>query len=128
MKRAIISLFSVSLLAISTSAISQGGDASPAGVYALCKTANVNNYTADEGCHQYFKKGEQWCSEAAGKICIDSNGTREELCIKTGKSIGVPFNRWSSGWGTFNSKEACLEKCNRKSVVGFGGKCHGLVP
>ena len=121
-------LFIPSLLCLSISGLALGESALPTGVYAICKTAAVNSYTANEGCHQYFKKGEEWCSDSEGKICIDRTGSREELCIKTGESIGVPFKQWSSGWGTFDSQEACLEKCNRKSVVDFGGQCYGLVP
>ncbi len=97
----------------------------PTGVYAICKTANVNNYTSDEGCHQYYTKGKLLCSDSKGNICTSTS--REDLCIKTGKAVGIAFNAWSSGWGTFDSLASCLEKCGRDSVVKFGGKCHELV-
>lgn len=113
-------------MVLSTGVIAEG--LSPAGIYALCKTADINNYTANEGCHQYYTNPDKWCSDKAGQICIVSGETRADLCVKTGKAIGVPFVEWSSGWGTFDSKEACLKACNRKSVVDFGGKCFGLVP
>lgn len=104
----------------------QGEKATATGVYAICRTAAVNDYVADEGCHQYYTLGDKWCSDSAGTVCADEN-QREDLCIKTGEKVGIPFIYWSSGLGTFDSLQSCLDTCSRKSVVNFGGKCHGLV-
>lgn len=97
------------------------------GVYAVCHTKQVNQYTADRACHQYYTKKDAWCSDPKGKVCTTT--TREDLCIKTGKAAKpqVPLLYWSSGLGTFKSREACLAACNSKTVVNFGGKCHGVL-
>lgn len=95
------------------------------GEFGICLTEKINNFTANEGCHQYFKKGTQLCADAAGEIC--TSNSREELCQKVGEKVGIPYQYWSSGWGTFPSLGRCMQKCGRDSVKNFGGKCSDLT-
>lgn len=100
----------------------------PSGIYALCSTAKVNRYTSDRACHQYYFSDEKWCSDPAGQICVVTGETRADLCVRTGKASGIPLVDWNSGYGTFDSREACLKACNSKTVIDFGGKCFGVLP
>ena len=112
---------------IATTAMASQQNTAPSSVrYAICKTANVSRFAANEGCMQYYEKDGQYCSDSRGAIC---RGARqlEDLCVATGEAIGVPFKLWSSGLGTFGTESSCLEKCKRDSVVKFGGTCLGVV-
>ena len=103
-----------------------GGGTTATGIYAICLTATENGaLSASEGCHQYYTKGDLLCSDAAGTVC--TNTSREDLCIKTGQKVGIPFIYWSSGWGTFDNEQSCTDTCGRDSVVNFGGTCYGMV-
>lgn len=95
------------------------------GVYLVCKAPSTG-MAGKGGCiNAYNPTPEKVCS---GKIC--STSSLEDLCIKVGDQIGIPFNRFSSGLGTFKSEAACLQQCEKEyggKFKQFGGECYGVV-
>lgn len=97
------------------------------GVYLVCKAPS--GMAGKGACiNAYNPTPDKICSGKDGKTC--STSSLEDLCIKVGQKIGIPFNQFSSGLGTFKSEAACLQKCEKEyggKYKKFGGECLGTV-
>lgn len=103
--------------------------ASYAETFLVCKAPSTG-MAGKGGCiHAYNPTPDQVCSgKGDNKVC--STASLEDLCIKVGAKKGKPFNRFSSGLGTFKTEAECLQACNKEyggKFVQFGGECFGTV-
>lgn len=80
------------------------------------------------GCIKVYNTDGKACSDKDGKTC--STTSLEELCFITGKKIGLPYNAYASGQGSFETEKECLDKCEQQyggKFEQFGGDCFSKV-
>nr|WP_320134759.1 hypothetical protein [uncultured Amphritea sp.] len=108
----------------------QAASASPLSeTFAICKTYPKGTSTT-AGCINIRQMSEHELCSGPNDINCSSTHT-QDLCLKVGQRIGVPFEEFSSGLGTFSNAQACIAKCEQNYGNAwdpkFGRKCLGLV-
>ncbi|WP_133470136.1 hypothetical protein [Paraglaciecola marina] len=100
-----------------------------ADTFLICKPPKTGMAGKGACINAYNPTANQVCSGSGeNKVC--STQSLEDLCIKVGTKVGIPFNQFSSGLGTFESESQCLQSCNKEyggAFVKFGGECFGTV-
>jgi len=98
------------------------------GIFIVCKAPSTG-MTGKGGCiNAYNPTPDKVCSGKDGKIC--STLSLEDLCYKVGEETGKNYNRYSSGLGTFKTRDACMDACKKEyggKFEKFGGKCFKKV-
>lgn len=95
--------------------------------FAVCKTYNVGTKTTAGCINVRLVSNDEACSGPGDSSCSDS---MQGLCQAVGKQLGIPFDEFSSGLGTFESVDACVAACDKsygKAWAQYGRKCLGLV-
>lgn len=94
--------------------------------YAICKIEGPGPKMI-AGCVG-FRVEDNGNTACSGANCADSLAL---LCRQVGAEVGVPFEWWASGNGTFSGMDQCIAKCENgygeANWGQYGSKCLGAV-
>ena len=118
----------ISKPAASASAATSTTDVGPQ-TFAVCRTFNTSGRNITAGCiNIHSVEGGRGCTGPDDSTCANSH---EDLCKAAGAKIGVPFEVFASGLGTFATPGECVAACEKSYGEAdwgeFGNRCAGIV-